>query len=153
MSPAYALVTQKKTSHKIPFFKHFFLSLKLLILCKWHSTKILIKTQHFNLKTTFLKCLKNVFNSYCVTRVVNVKHELVVAGVLSPLKESDFPSFSQVLPVFVLEVLNYPGLPGIFVSSLFCASLRYKSHFFMLETFSNILIFILKKCAKLHHIY
>ena len=30
----------------------------------------------------------------------------------------------QILPLFVMEVLKYPGLIGLFMSSLFCASLR-----------------------------
>ena len=30
----------------------------------------------------------------------------------------------QILPLFVMEVLNYRGLVGLFMSSLFCASLR-----------------------------
>ena len=30
----------------------------------------------------------------------------------------------QVLPYFVMEILPYPGIPGLFVSALVCGSLR-----------------------------
>ena len=32
---------------------------------------------------------------------------------------------NQILPYFVMEVLIYPGLPGLYVACLFSASLRY----------------------------
>ena len=31
----------------------------------------------------------------------------------------------QILPLFVMDVLNYPGFPGLFVATVFSGALRY----------------------------
>ena len=41
-----------------------------------------------------------------------------------PLSAKLISNPNQILPLFVQEVLSYPALPGIFVSSLFSGALR-----------------------------
>ena len=41
-----------------------------------------------------------------------------------PLSNDDVSNSNQLIPYFVMEVLGYPGLPGLFISCLFSGSLR-----------------------------
>lgn len=40
-----------------------------------------------------------------------------------PLTNGDIMSSNQIIPTFVMEVLNYPGVPGLFMASLYSGSL------------------------------
>ncbi|XP_048748670.2 sodium-coupled monocarboxylate transporter 1-like [Ostrea edulis] len=40
-----------------------------------------------------------------------------------PLTNGDIQSSNQIIPTFVMEVLNYPGVPGLFMASLYSGSL------------------------------
>ena len=42
-----------------------------------------------------------------------------------PLTSGQVSNSNQLIPLFVMEVLGYPGLPGLFVSCLFSGALRY----------------------------
>ena len=35
-----------------------------------------------------------------------------------------YPCCVEIVPYFVMEVLNFPGLPGLFISCLFSGALR-----------------------------
>ena len=42
-----------------------------------------------------------------------------------PLSNRDVGNANQLIPYFVMEVLGYPGIPGLFISCLFSGALRY----------------------------
>lgn len=46
-----------------------------------------------------------------------------------PLSDKKVDTANQLIPLFVADVLDYPGLPGLFVSSLFSGALRYLGGF------------------------
>ena len=41
-----------------------------------------------------------------------------------PFTSKQVANVNQLIPLFVVEVLHYPGLPGLFVACLVSASLR-----------------------------
>ena len=49
--------------------------------------------------------------------------------------------YFQIVPLFVMKVMNWPGVPGLFLSSIFSGSLRYYYKYYnyivTMETFVN----------------
>ena len=46
-----------------------------------------------------------------------------------PLENEQVSNSNQLIPFFVMEILGYPALPGLFISCLFSGALRYITMF------------------------
>ncbi|CAK9303856.1 unnamed protein product [Gordionus sp. m RMFG-2023] len=72
---------------------------------------------------TNFPCLVIIISLCCYSGLVMYAHFYNCDPILShQVKSAD-----QMLPLFVLEVINYPGLPGIFISALFCGGMSTMS--------------------------
>ena len=60
-----------------------------------------------------------------------------------PLRNKEIASSNQLLPHFIMEVVNYPGLPGVFLAVLFSGALRFVPIWFKVRVIDVFCVFFL----------